>query len=213
MIRFTIFGIPVEIQTWFWITMVVLGYMQFSKSVDSEMLPLCVSLFVLAGLVSILVHELGHALAGMYFRAKPYIVLQSLGGYAAFPNSQFTRTQSFLVTAAGPAIQVLLGILSYAVLHYFPQEKEMFLLFFKVLTAISILWAILNLVPVFPLDGGRMMFALMGPRREKLAWWISMICGSIAGICFIAYGIFPFMGVMLLFMVFQNYQIYSQTYQ
>jgi Zn-dependent protease len=213
MIRFSIFGIPVEIQTWFWITMAALGYVTFNNSTDGQTLLLCMSLFILAGLLSMLVHELGHALAGIYFRAKPYIVLQSFGGYAAFPNSQFTRTQSFLVTAAGPAIQFLLGALSYAILIYLPEEKEMFLLFFQVLTVISILWAILNLIPVFPLDGGRMMFALMGPRREKAAWWISMVCGTIVGISFISYGNFPFMGVMLLFMVFQNYQTYSQTYR
>lgn len=213
MIRFTIFGIPVEIQTWFWITMAIFGYMTFSGESNTQTLFLCMSLFILAGLLSILVHELGHALVGMCFRAKPYIVLQSLGGYAAFPNTQFTRTQSFLVTAAGPAIQILLGVISFTVLEYCPEEKELFRVFFKVLAIISILWAVLNLVPVFPLDGGRMMFALMGPRREKVAWWISMVSGTVAGVSFISMGNFPFMGVMLLFMVFQNYQTYSQTYR
>jgi stage IV sporulation protein FB len=213
MIRFTIFGIPVEIQTWFWITMGALGYMSFSREVEGESLLLCVSLFMLAGLLSILVHELGHALVGMCFRAKPYIVLQSFGGYAAFPNSQFTRTQSFLVTAAGPALQIILGSIALVIWMFCPQDKEMFVLFFKVLAGISFLWAILNLVPVVPLDGGQMMFAIMGPRRQKAAWWVSMVSGTVAGVSFISMGSFPFMGVMLLFMVFQNYQSYSQTYR
>ena len=194
--------------------MAVLGYMNFNYgNIDGQTLLLCVSLFVLAGLLSILVHELGHALVGICFRAKPYVVLQSLGGYAAFPNSHFTRTQNFLVTAAGPAIQLLLGGISYALLHFIPSEKAMFLLFFEILTGISLLWAILNLVPVIPLDGGSMMFALLGPRREKIAWWISMASGIIAGVSFISYGNFPFMGVLLLFMVYQNYQTYSQKYR
>lgn len=213
MIRFTIFGIPVEIQTWFWITMAIIGYISFDRDLEGQTLLLAVLLFVLAGLISIMVHELGHALAGILCKAKPFIVLQSFGGYAAFPDARFTRAQSFFVTAAGPAIQILLGIVAIGILALIPKEKVMFLLFFQVLTSISFLWAILNLVPVHPLDGGQMMFALMGPRRQKAAWWVSMISGTIAGVAFIAVGLFPYMGAMLLMMVFQNYQAYSQTHR
>ncbi len=59
MFRFTIFGIPVEVQPFFWITLIILGG---ASGADSKAAIFEIVLFVLAGFVSIMVHELGHAL-------------------------------------------------------------------------------------------------------------------------------------------------------
>lgn len=193
--------------------MAILAYMGLPRDASGQDTVLLMALFILAGLVSILVHELGHALAGMMFKAKPYIVLQSFGGYAAFPGSQFTRLQSFIVTAAGPLIQIVLGAVTLISLPFIPVEKIFFAHFVATLAYISIIWAILNLTPVHPLDGGQILFAAMGPRREKLAWQISMVSGIIIGIAMIMYRIFPYMGMMLLMMVYQNYQTYNSIYR
>jgi hypothetical protein len=61
-------------------------------------------LFVLAGFISVLIHELGHALTGRLFKAQTAITLHAFGGFAVFPSARFTRWQDFLVTAAGPAV-------------------------------------------------------------------------------------------------------------
>ena len=62
MIRFNLFGIPVQVQPWFWLTLVLIGGGVGANTADELLL---LALFVVAGFVSILVHELGHALAGM----------------------------------------------------------------------------------------------------------------------------------------------------
>ncbi len=193
--------------------MAILGFIGMPRNVSGQETMLLMALFILAGFISILVHELGHALAGMIFNAKPYIVLQSFGGYAAFPGTQFTRVQSFIVTAAGPFVQIILGIATFMALAFIPEEKIFFLHFMLTLCYISIIWAVLNLTPVHPLDGGQILFAAMGPRREKLAWQISMVSGIIVGIAMISSGIFPYMGMMVLMMVYQNYQTYSSIYR
>lgn len=172
MIRFSLFGIPIEVQPFFWLTLVVLGG---ALQADSAREILHIGLFVIAGFTSIMVHELGHALTARAYGASTRIVLQAFGGYAAYTGVRMSRLQSFLVTAAGPAIQILLGLLVMLVLRLSPSLSGDGRYFFSILMFISFAWAILNLLPVLPLDGGQMLNAALGPQRIKITLWISII--------------------------------------
>lgn len=172
MVRFSIFGIPVLIQPFFWITLVIIGGYGAHTKVDI----LRVGLFVIAGFISVLVHELGHALTARKFGAYSEIVLQAFGGYAAYSGVRLTRPQSFAVTAAGPAIQILLGVAIYLLLPHLPSTLSPDATYFiDTLMVISIFWALLNLLPVLPLDGGRMLDAILGPKRIKITLWLTII--------------------------------------
>ncbi len=179
MVRFNLFGIPVTIQPFFWITLAILGG---ALGADSTAAILRVCLFILAGLVSILVHELGHALTARKFGARTEIVLQAFGGYAAYSGVHMSRLRSFLITAAGPAIQILLGFAVLAVLRSAPNLNLNAEIFLKTLVWISFVWAILNLLPVVPLDGGQMLNAILGPQRVRLTLWISIIVAIIVAV-------------------------------
>ncbi len=180
MIRFLIFKIPVEVQPFFWVTLIILGG---ALHADSSAEIFRILLFVIAGFISILVHELGHALSARVYGANSRITLQAFGGYAAFSGVQLTRRQSFLVTAAGPAIQITLGLLVMLVLRALPEQtNQNGTYFLGILMMISFFWAILNLLPVVPLDGGQMLSALLGPARMKITLWISIIVAITAGI-------------------------------
>lgn len=203
MVRFTLFGIPVEIQPWFWLTLALVGGIGEANSPHGL---LALLLFVLAGFISVLVHELGHALTGRHFGAQTAITLHAFGGYATFPAGRFTRVQDFLVTAAGPAIQIVLGGIFLAVSMFGPEFTPLGQRFITALTWISIVWAILNLIPVLPLDGGRLMSSILGPRRIELTLQISIFVGIVVAgllLMFTKSLLFP---VFLGFMVYQNWQ-------
>ena len=151
MIRFSLFGIPVAIEPFFWITLVILGG---AAGADNAAAILDIGLFVIAGFISILVHELGHALTARSFGAHSRITLQAFGGYAAYTGVRLSRWQSFLVTAAGPGVQILLGLAVYFLARHLPNISEQGATFLSTLVLISFFWAILNLLPVLPLDGG-----------------------------------------------------------
>ena len=204
MIHFRLFGIPIEIQPFFWLILVLLGS-NFGTSISGANQALNVALFVIAGAISILVHELGHALMGRKFKATPYIVLHGFGGYAAFPDARFTRVQSFLVTAAGPLLQLLLGGIALACFMIDYEYTENFKHFLFSLTLVSIFWALINCVPVIPLDGGQMLHAAMGMQRRKLTLQISIGAAVIAGAVMIKMGslMFP---LILAYYAWQNYQ-------
>jgi stage IV sporulation protein FB len=205
MLEFTLFKIPVRVEPVFWITLGLLGFMS-SRGLGNEAVLMATALFVLAGFISILIHELGHALMIKKYKLPTQIVLSSFGGYATHPAGVLDRKQSFLVTLAGPAIQLAFG---FAVLFLFPIEllpNYMMLLFVQFLYGVSIFWAILNCIPVLPLDGGRMLEAALGPRRIKLTITISM--GVAVAACL--YGFSqrePFLGIFMAMFAFQNYQM------
>jgi Zn-dependent protease len=180
MIRFSIFGFPVRIEPFFWVVLVLLGSMGTRGGSREEILG--VGLFVVAGFVSILVHELGHAFAGRRFGAHSEITLHGFGGYAAFSGGGFTRGQSFLVTAAGPALQILLGGAAYALLTSTSGMTQPAVHFFVMLWLISWIWAGLNLLPVVPLDGGQMLHAALGPERVNLTLWISILTALVSAV-------------------------------
>jgi stage IV sporulation protein FB len=193
MIRFSLFGIPVVVQPFFWISLVILGG---ASRADTSAEVFQILLFVLAGFISILVHELGHALTARSFGANTAITLEGFGGYAAYSGVRMSRLRSFLITAAGPAIQIVLGLVVMQVLSVTgSQLSENGFYFLRTLKIISIVWAVINLLPVLPLDGGQMLNATLGPARLKITLWVSVVVGITAGIVFaksgsIIFGIF-----------------------
>jgi stage IV sporulation protein FB len=179
MIRFSIFGIPVQVQPFFWITLAIIGGAINANSPEAL---LRLGLFLLAGFISILVHELGHALTARKFGARSEIVLQAFGGYAAYSGVRLTRPQSFAVTAAGPLVQIVLGLAVMQVLPHLPDMNPNMIYFIKILMLVSLVWAILNLLPVLPLDGGQMLNAILGPQRIRITLWTTIIVSIVVGL-------------------------------
>lgn len=179
MIRFSLFGIPVEVQPFFWISLVILGAYSGAATANEIFQIL---LFVLAGFISVLVHELGHALTARSFGANTSITLQAFGGYAAYAGVRMSRLRSFLITAAGPAIQIILGLVVLAISLSLPELSENGEHFLGTLYGISFIWAIINLLPVLPLDGGQMLNAVLGPKRIKITLWVTIIVSVSAGL-------------------------------
>ncbi len=211
MVRFSIFGIPVTIQPFFWAAMGILGFL-FNEHRPEQML-VYVLLFMLAGFVSILIHELGHALTGRSFGAYTEIVLHGFGGFAIFPGGRFTRPQSFLLTLAGPGLQVVAAVAVLLLADRFgsgPNEFSKALI--RDFTFISIYWAILNLIPVIPLDGGQIMVSLLGPQRMRLALMISIGVAVGGAILLLVLRHGPMMPIFLASFGWQNYQMLKQNH-
>ncbi len=182
MIQFSLFKIPIRVELWFWLTLAFIGGVTRVREKEQFFLLL---LFLIAGFISILVHELGHALTAKAFGKRVEIVLQAFGGYAAYSGgAPLDRTRTFLVTAAGPALQIVLGAVVYLFAQSLPGMSPQATHFVKVLYAISFIWAILNLLPVLPLDGGRLLQTILGPSRIKLTLLISIAVAIGVGVLY-----------------------------
>jgi stage IV sporulation protein FB len=140
-----------------------------------------VAIFMVAAFLSILIHELGHAIAGLK-RGAPQVGIQlhGMGGTAIFPYARFDRTSNLIVTASGPLASLALagaafGVLTLAANRWDTQQYPLFLLyyFFATLFAVNLFWTVFNLFPVLPLDGGQLVRAFLGEQRLKTTCIIS----------------------------------------
>ena len=166
-------------------------------------------MFVLAGFISVLIHELGHALMIRKYGLPTEIHLIAFGGLATHPAGMLNRKQSFLVTAAGPGIQFALGVICLILLNTVPVPEESLLRkMLQYLTWVSFVWSILNCLPIFPMDGGQMLAAILGPQRQRATYLVGMLTSIVIGIL----GYFVGAVILAIFMglfAYQNWQQYS----
>lgn len=209
MFSFNIFAIPVRVEPFFWVTMALIGG---GLSARDSLSILLILIFILAGFVSILVHELGHALTIRKFGLPTEIALHAFGGYATFPPGKLDRKQSFLVALAGPGLQILLALFLLG-LRYFtpiPQESLLNILVLD-LIGVSIIWALLNCIPIYPMDGGQMMAALLGPHRENLVYLISTVLAILIGLASIRFLDSLLLPIFMGLFAWQNWQAYQNS--
>ena len=143
-------------------------------------------IFVWAGVlfVSILIHELGHALVARSYGLHPQIQLNAMGGLTSWRSGRhLSPRQSILVSLAGPGAGLALGGLVFALstvdaitLTAIGRYAVVQLLW------VNIVWSIVNLMPVVPLDGGNVTRSLVhmyrGYRDERLPAMISMVVAA-----------------------------------
>ena len=210
--HFHVLGIPVRIEPFFWIASVLLAY----NLGDARL----IIMWVVVVLVSVLVHELGHALALKAFGQSSAIVLHGFGGLT-FSQRNLDRFRSIVVTLAGPFTALaLLGIPAlvlrdsdYGVGLRFDYQlgDQVFGLWPVIFFAayVNIWWSIANLLPIRPLDGGNVLTELIGIQRARL---VSVVVGAAAAVW--AYnhsGQFRYAAFFAGFLVFINLSEYRKA--
>jgi len=178
-LRFVLFRIPVSITPFFWIIGAFLSYrFSFNLQGDNRLDLIAFFAAILAILISILVHEMGHAAVLRYvFRIYPTIVLHGFGGATMHDRHYGYRSPGWFgrifISFAGPLAGFLLSAVCWATLRFSGEimEPDSYLAFFlNVVFFIGIFWGILNLMPVYPLDGGQIFreICLLVSRRYGL---------------------------------------------
>ncbi len=211
MLRFRLFGFPVTVEPWHWLILAFCSERLLQLN-DRETL-LEILLFIVAGFLSILIHELGHALMMRRFGCRQVaIVLHAMGGVAISQGGRFSRGQDILVSLAGPALQATCGIAVLLLMapgkgNWPPILDQLLILF----VMISLFWAILNLVPVYPLDGGQILKGALGPRRIQLTLSISIAVAVTIGILLYLTTSRLLFPIMLGFAAWQNYQMLNNA--
>jgi stage IV sporulation protein FB len=230
-LRFSIAGIPVTVHPLFWLIALLLG-----SSGDILLVPIWVAVIF----ASILVHELGHALAFRRYGQRSQIVLHFAGGLtipepvywgSGYANVSLTPNQHIFVSLAGPGAWFLLAGLVIAVVTALggsvittwlfgfiplplnarlPFGGQVLAVVVTMLLWVNIFWGLINLVPVFPLDGGHVSRNVLlqadpvdGVRKSL---WISVIAGGLVAVAGFILLRSLFMALMFGLLAFQSYQ-------
>jgi len=157
-----VFGIPVYISPYWFLVAGLLVYL-YANSLDSSVQPTQVRYLVSAAFVillylSVLIHELSHCAVARAFKlAVRRVLLYPLGGFSEIEQEPPTPAQEFLVSAAGPAISLVLAAIAAALTRVVPDGLPNLLI--DQLFRANLLVGIFNLLPGLPLDGGRIFRA------------------------------------------------------
>jgi stage IV sporulation protein FB len=198
-LHFRAFGIPVRVHPWFWLVSLFMGLGGMDGAAD----PLNTLVWVVVVFVSILVHELGHAFMQRFYGGRPRITLYGLGGLAICDDCDRSPRSQILISLAGPVAGFLLAALIVAVLAFtghfrgfelgmspikwMPYDYDYWDVHGKPslrdtaifdLLWVNIFWGLVNLLPIYPLDGGRVtreLFTLRQSRRGIVqSLWLSI---------------------------------------
>lgn len=163
-VKFRIFGVDARVHPSFWVGSVILAW---SGQNGMRLMALVALIFV-----SIFVHEMGHALVGKYYGdRRPSIVLWALGGFYE-PGRTARHGQAIRMLLAGPGAGFVQGLIALAV--YYAAEAKMIpmtdLAWDVLLNALlfNFGWGTINLIPVYFLDGGRILQEVLTWKRPTL---------------------------------------------
>lgn len=170
MLKFPLLGIPVRVHVTF-LFVALLGATAYS-GID-------IAIWTAAAFVSILLHEMGHALTARRFGAQGIAVtLYGLGGLTSYSrNSTLSHGRSFLISAAGSATGIVAGgaMLLLGRSGAFTGVSHEAAVFLDAFIFTALVWGVLNWVPIVPLDGGHMVQHLASMVNEEKAPLISQV--------------------------------------
>jgi len=164
-------GIDVKIHVTFFLLLAWIGYIYYR----SGGMPAAVEgvIFVVLIFLCVLLHELGHALAARRYGIKtPDITLLPIGGVARLERMPDKPSEEVVVALAGPAVNVGIALVLWIVIGLagglpspeIMQETGSSLL--VRLFAVNIWLVLFNIIPAFPMDGGRVLRALLAMRMN-----------------------------------------------
>lgn len=228
-LNFSIFGFDVRIHPFFWVIGILLGWS--AGSVEQ------IALWIFILFISIFIHELGHALMMRRYGVDADIVLYSFGGLAVDKSGGRARLnwiEDVLILLAGPFAGflfagIVLGIVfaSGGVIYisqlfgFIPipvgsifiggQLGQLLNSAVWIVVWLNTVWGLVNLLPVFPLDGGqisRHLFIRFDPwNGVRNSLWLSVITGALLAV--VGYVLLSsiFMAFMFGILALQSYQM------
>ena len=206
--QFRLGSIPVRVRGLFLFMALVLG-------AQLERLDL-IAIWVVVVFVSVLVHELGHALVGRLFGLTPQIELHGMGGTTSWVDARDVgNARSMAISVAGPFAGFSIAALLYGAnrMGYVPSHPLALEAVTKAIQ-INFVWGVFNLAPMLPLDGGNVMRSFLNivsnGRGEKPARIVSIVIGGL--LC--AYALSRrelWLGALGAFFTWANIQAYRQT--
>lgn len=189
------FGIPLKLH---WTFALLIGYVLYVAYIDTSYLFLAYILFMF---FCVALHEYGHALMAKRYNIETKdIILSPIGGVARLAHLPDKPKQELAIAFAGPLVNLILSIVIG--IYLFVVEHNVRLTTFDFLNSTdwsdyvrlafttNVLLFALNLIPAFPMDGGRVLRALLAIKmgKSKATMWASTI-GRLMSVGFVLKGV------------------------
>lgn len=198
---FNVMGIPLELHLTFLLLLAYIGWegWRLGGAVEAA---LSIGVFLIL-FICVILHELGHSAVARHYAIPVHrILLLPIGGMAQFGEIPRAPYRELAMTVAGPAVNFLIVGIAYLFLpETLPNQFSGLRVLFQqsaveglalILFSFNLVMGIFNLIPVFPMDGGRIFRALLALRlpylkATRVALWVARPL-AVAGIVFALWG-------------------------
>ncbi|WP_281322321.1 site-2 protease family protein [Flavobacterium aestivum] len=210
----TIAGIGIFIHWTFTLLIAFIIFINYRNGQNSIQIAWSV-LFILCIFITVLLHELGHALTAKRYNIKTKdITLLPIGGIARLERLPENPLEELVVAIAGPLVNFALAFITLFFIEIPKDTEELLVLmssginannFFFNFYIVNLTLGVFNLIPAFPMDGGRVLRALLSFRMNRnTATQIAARVGQFIALCFILIGIVtnPILILIGLFVIF-----------
>lgn len=163
-------GIEVRIHATFFLLLAFYGFASYSP--ERPMETVTTISFILLLFLCVTLHEFGHAFAARAFGIRtPDITLLPIGGVARLERMPSNPFQELVIAVAGPAVNVVIVAILAVVLGGIPdpskeQSESVSLQLLNGLCYVNIMLIVFNMIPAFPMDGGRVLRALLAMKFQ-----------------------------------------------
>jgi Zn-dependent protease len=201
--------IPITVYPFFWLLAALIGWINTLNIAAT--LVWCVIIFF-----SVLIHEYGHALTAMSFGQRAQIDLVAMGGLTQRRGPKLKLWQEFIIVLNGPIAGFLLFLAAYHLKYILEaQQASPFWLYVLTVTySVNFFWTIVNLLPIQPLDGGRLLSivleAIFGLKGIKTALFLSFLISGMIGLAFFSFHAF-LPGALFLLLTFESYRSWRSS--
>lgn len=211
-----LFGIPVKLHWTFLFIFLWLGFTSYSQGWDMVS-TFWAFAFLLSLFVCVVLHEFGHALTARRYGVNTRdIILSPIGGVARLDHLPENPWQELMVAIAGPLVNVAIGVvIAGLALLFSPTTGSHLINLYSLLTepegnvftiglsafdyfllgliGLNLLLAVFNMLPAFPMDGGRVLRALLSMRLSRYrATQIAAYVGQAIAVLLVMYGVYTY---------------------
>src|SRR5436190_804688 len=192
---FSFKGIPVRMHWSFLLLILYVVYSAIGEGMDASHVAYQVA-SILIVFTCVVLHEFGHALTALHYGVRTgHMTLLPMGGVASLERIAEKPAQEFWITVAGPAVNlaiILLAIVPFLLLRaQFDPEPAVdapislpALLGFLIIS--NAVLFVFNIIPAFPMDGGRILRSVLAMRMDRLkATRIAATCGKVCAVGFV----------------------------
>lgn len=213
-------GIKIRVHWTFFFLIVWIVFSELKSGGTTSSVSFNIAL-LLAVFACVVLHELGHALTAKHFGIETKkITLLPIGGMASLEHIPESPKQELLIALAGPLVNIIIGTVLYFVIPINELMQQNFTETFE--TLMSFTWqnflfflfivniglVVFNMIPAFPMDGGRVFRALLAMKMNRVkATKIASNIGQVIAILFLLIGLLynPFLILIALFIFLGAY--------
>lgn len=205
-------SIPITIHPIFWIFAAFIGWISTGSQLTSVGIQYT---FVWIGMIfiSVLVHEYGHALTAMAFGQKAKIDLVAFGGATQRQGKKLRGWQEFVIVLMGPVAGLLLALAAMLMLPYVEDARWGVKYTVNIFFVMNVFWSVVNLLPVHPLDGGKLLSIVLGGafgvRGIRVSFIIGIVAAALLALLFFLRSSF-LVGSVFLLLAYESYRAWQE---